>query len=113
MKFCDLVDGEYTIKHDYPVIVRYPADLEPGVFTELRSAVALYREALTADAREVLSRYYFGDFARKVAGAGSVGTEAFILLLMGDRPDEPLFLQLKQAQTGSTPGTTTSGSCGT
>ena len=46
----------------------------------------------------MLSRYYFGDFARKVVGVGSVGTEAFILLLMGDRSDEPLFLQLKEAQ---------------
>jgi Uncharacterized protein conserved in bacteria (DUF2252) len=34
-------------------------------------------------------------FARKVVGVGSVGTEAFVLLL-GDRADEPLFLQLKE-----------------
>jgi uncharacterized protein (DUF2252 family) len=98
VKLCALVDGEYTIKPDYPVIVRYPVDLDPGVFEELRSAIALYKETLQADAREVLSRYYFGDFARKVVGVGSVGTEAFILLLMGDRSDEPLFLQLKEAQ---------------
>ncbi len=98
VKLCSLVDGEYTIKPDYPVIVRYPVDLDPGVFEELRSAIALYKETLKADAREVLSRYYFGDFARKVVGVGSVGTEAFILLLMGDRSDEPMFLQLKEAQ---------------
>ncbi len=98
LKLCALVNGEYTIKPDYPVIVRYPVDLDPGVFEELRSAIALYKETLKADAREVLSRYYFGDFARKVVGVGSVGTEAFILLLMGDRLDEPLFLQLKEAQ---------------
>ena len=61
-------------------------------------AIALYQETLAADRREVLRRYYFGDFARKVVGVGSVGTEAFILLLLGDRPDEPLFLQLKEAQ---------------
>ena len=97
-KLCDEVDGEYRIKPDYPVIVRYPIELDPGVFEELRSAIALYQKTLQADAREVLSRYYFGDFARKVVGVGSVGTEAFILLLMGDRTDEPLFLQLKEAQ---------------
>jgi uncharacterized protein (DUF2252 family) len=51
-----------------------------------------------SDRREVLRRYYFGDFARKVVGVGSVGTEAFVLLLLGDRTDEPLFLQLKEAQ---------------
>jgi uncharacterized protein (DUF2252 family) len=48
--------------------------------------------------REVLRRHYFGDFARKVVGVGSVGTEAFVVLLIGDRADEPLFLQIKEAQ---------------
>ena len=70
----------------------------PASLAELRHAIALYQETLAADRREVLRRYYFGDFARKVVGVGSVGTEAFILLLLGDRPDEPLFLQLKEAQ---------------
>ena len=45
--------------------------------------------------REILTP---GDFARKVVGVESVGTEAFVLLLMGDRDDEPLFLQVKEAQ---------------
>ena len=46
----------------------------------------------------MLRRYYFGDLARKVVGVGSVGTEAFVMLLIGDRADEPLFLQVKEAQ---------------
>ena len=45
----------------------------------------------------MLRRYYFGDFARKVVGVGSVGLEAFVLLLLGDREDEPLILQVKEA----------------
>jgi len=97
-KFCSQVDGEYRIRPDHPVIVRFPIERNPGMLDELRSAVAVYQDTLQADLREVLSRYYFGDFARKVVGVGSVGTEAFILLLMGDRDDEPLFLQLKEAQ---------------
>ena len=97
-KLCDKVDGQYLIKSDYPLIVRYPVQHNPGIIDELRSALALYQDTLQADRREVLHRYYFGDFARKVVGVGSVGTEAFVLLLMGDRPDEPLFLQLKEAQ---------------
>jgi len=98
LKLCDKVDGQYRIRPAHPVIVRYPIERHPGVVEELRHAIALYQETLAADRREVLSRYYFGDFARKVVGVGSVGTEAFILLLLGDRPDEPLFLQLKEAQ---------------
>ena len=95
---CDKVDGQYRIRPAHPVIVRYPIERHPGILAELRHAIALYQETLAADRREVLRRYYFGDFARKVVGVGSVGTEAFILLLLGDRPDEPLFLQLKEAQ---------------
>ncbi|HXP19394.1 MAG TPA: DUF2252 domain-containing protein [Streptosporangiaceae bacterium] len=97
-KLCDQVGDGYRIKPAYPVIVRYPVESNPGILDELRAALALYTETLQADRREVLRRYYFGDFARKVVGVGSVGTEAFILLLLGDRPDEPLFLQLKEAQ---------------
>src|SRR5207248_3456928 len=55
-------------------------------------------KTLSVERREVVNRHWFVDFARKVVGVGSVGTEAFVLLLMGDRPDEPLFLQIKEAQ---------------
>ena len=98
LKMCDQVDGQYRIRPAHPVIVRYPIERHPGILEELRHAIALYQETLEDDRREVLRRYYFGDFARKVVGVGSVGTEAFVLLLLGDRADEPLFLQLKEAQ---------------
>src|SRR5215471_8306329 len=87
-KFCDQADGEYQIRPDHPVIVRFRIERNPEMLNELRSAVGLYQETPAADRREVLRRYYFGDFARKVVGVGSVGTEAFVLLLMGDRDDE-------------------------
>jgi uncharacterized protein (DUF2252 family) len=98
LQMCEEVEGQYRIRPAHPVIVRFPIENHPGILTELRHAIALYQETLGADQREVLHRYYFGDFARKVVGVGSVGTEAFVLLLLGDRPDEPLFLQLKEAQ---------------
>ena len=97
-KLCHVVNGEYRIKPVPPVVVRFGIESEPAIAEELRSAIARYRETLQADRQQVLRRYYFGDFARKVVGVGSVGTEAFIFLLLGDRPDEPLFLQLKEAQ---------------
>src|SRR6266567_3962456 len=98
LKMCDQVEGEYRIRPAHPVIVRFPIELYPGVLKELQSAVALYMDTLEEDRREVLRRFYFGDFARKVVGVGSVGTEAFVMLLLGDREDEPLFLQMKEAQ---------------
>ena len=98
LKMCDQVQGQYRIRSAYPVIIRFPVEGYPGVLEELRGAIAQYRQTLEADRREVLRRYYFGDFARKVVGVGSVGTEAFVVLLIGDRADEPLFLQVKEAQ---------------
>jgi uncharacterized protein (DUF2252 family) len=98
LKMCDQVQGQYRIRSAYPVIIRFPVERYPGVLDELRSAIAQYRQTLEADCREVLRRHYFGDFARKVVGVGSVGTETFVVLLIGDRADEPLFLQIKEAQ---------------
>ena len=98
LKMCDQVEGQYRIRPAHPVIVRFPIEHHPRVLEELRSAVAHYQQTLEPERREVLRRFYFGDFARKVVGVGSVGTEAFVMLLIGDRADEPLFLQLKEAQ---------------
>ena len=38
------------------------------------------------------------DMARKVVGVGSVGTRAWIILLLGRDDNDPLFLQAKEAQ---------------
>ena len=38
------------------------------------------------------------DLARKVVGVGSVGTRCWILLLLGRDSNDPLFLQIKEAQ---------------
>src|SRR5262249_23925258 len=48
--------------------------------------------------RVLVERYAFVDAARKVVGVGSVGTRCYVLLLQGQGPDDPLFLQLKEAR---------------
>jgi uncharacterized protein (DUF2252 family) len=50
------------------------------------------------DRKVLLSRYQLVDFARKVVGVGSVGTRCWVLLLQGVDDDDPLFLQIKEAQ---------------
>ena len=42
-------------------------------------------------------RYRLVDVARKVVGVGSVGTEAYIILFIGDNVGAPVFLQAKEA----------------
>ena len=56
-----------------------------------------YARTMPPDRRVVLDRYHYEDFARKVSGVGSVGNEAMMILLMGDAEDDPLFLQIKEA----------------
>lgn len=57
-----------------------------------------YGETLDGDTRVLLERYRYVDLARKVVGVGSVGTRTFIALLMGAGSEDPLFLQVKEAQ---------------
>ena len=97
-KFAQRVDGGYRIKQQPPVIVR-PPEASYGDFEQIiRQGLSDYARSLAPDRRVVLDHYHYEDFARKVVGVGSVGTEAFMILLMGDRDDDPLFLQIKEAR---------------
>ena len=53
---------------------------------------------LSGDRRKLLERYRYVHAARKVVGVGSVGTRAYIMLLLGRDDDDPLFLQFKEAE---------------
>jgi len=97
-KLCHQVDGEYRIQSAPPLIVRVSVEEHSDVREVLREAMADYEQTLPVELREVVNRHWFADFARKVVGVGSVGTEAFVLLLMGDTRGTPLFLQIKEAQ---------------
>jgi uncharacterized protein (DUF2252 family) len=97
-KLCHQVDGEYRIQSAPPLIVRVPVEEYPDMSEVLREAIARYEDTLPVELREVVNRHWFADFARKVVGVGSVGTEAFVLLLMSDTHGHPLFLQVKEAQ---------------
>jgi uncharacterized protein (DUF2252 family) len=98
-KFAERVNGGYRIKQVPPVIVRPPETMYDGFEQIIRQGLADYAETLTPDRRVVLDHYHYEDFARKVVGVGSVGTEALMILLTGDLDDDPLFLQIKQANT--------------
>jgi uncharacterized protein (DUF2252 family) len=59
--------------------------------------IAAYRKDLAQDRLRLLDRFTMKDLVFKAVGVGSVGTFCCVgLFLTGD--DEPLFLQLKQAQ---------------
>ncbi len=96
-KFAQPVDGGYRIKQQPPLIVRPPEESYGDFEQIIRQGLTDYVHSLAPDRRVVLDHYHYEDFARKVVGVGSVGTEAFMVLLVGDRDDDPLFLQIKEA----------------
>ena len=63
----------------------------------IEEVLARYRASLPEERRLLMSRFRPYDAARKVVGVGSVGTRCYVVLLVGDRPDDPLLLQVKQA----------------
>ncbi len=101
-KLTHTVDGEPRIISDPPLIV--PIDelmkAEPGepAWDPFPGLVRAYRASLPGDRRRLLERFRFADAARKVVGVGSVGTRAWIILLLGRDDQDPLFLQAKEAQ---------------
>ena len=63
-----------------------------------RSAFSAYRETVPPERRVLLDRYRLCDLAFKVVGVGSVGTFCAVGLFV-TADDEPMFLQIKEAQT--------------
>ncbi len=59
-------------------------------------SLALYRESLPADRLHVFDFFKPVDVAFKVVGTGSVGLRDYIVLMNGNGPKDPLFLQIKQ-----------------
>jgi uncharacterized protein (DUF2252 family) len=101
-KLTEVVDGKVQIVDQSPLIV--PIEKLAGgedidaVFDELRLLIRVYRESLEFDRRVLLEEFHLQDFARKVVGVGSVGTRAWIGLMLGRDDADPLFLQIKEAE---------------
>ena len=97
-----LVDGEPRIVSDPPLIVPVKELVEgieaEEVYEAFQLLIRSYRRTLPLDRRRLLERYQFVDAARKVVGVGSVGTRAWIALLLGRDGTDPLFLQAKEAE---------------
>jgi len=98
-KMADLVDDQQRIVEHRPLIVR-ETHTEHGqpVIEALDDFLQSYLGSLGWDRRRLLEQYRIVDVARKVVGVGSVGTRCRVILLLGVDDDDPLFLQVKEAQ---------------
>jgi uncharacterized protein (DUF2252 family) len=102
-KLGELVDGRYRIVSQPPIVI--PArdlaamsGISPGELDHVvRQQFQAYRATLREDQRRLLDRFQIVDMAHKVVGVGSVGCQAFIVLLQGRDAHDPLFLQIKEA----------------
>lgn len=100
-RLTETVDGELRIIHDPPLVVPVehllPAKEVDPAYQRMHGALAEYRRTLQGNRRHLLDGYRVMHLAHKVVGVGSVGTRAWILLLVGRDHDDPLFLQVKEA----------------
>jgi len=102
-KLTEVVDGRVRIVDQSPLIVPLAKLAGPdeahAIVEDLDGLMRAYRNTLEFDRRLLLEAFELHDFARKVVGVGSVGTRAWIALLVGRDDDDPLFLQLKEAES--------------
>jgi uncharacterized protein (DUF2252 family) len=99
------VDGQLQIVSSPPLVVRLqellPAEEHRRLEEFVREFIRSYRQTLLIDRRRLVEEYRYVDIARKVVGVGSVGTRAWIILLVGRDDSDPLFLQIKEAQASA------------
>jgi uncharacterized protein (DUF2252 family) len=79
---------------DAPPVLRRVDDAEAAAVV---SSLGPYLDTLPADRLPLLSRYAVQDVAFRVVGTGSVGTRAYVVLLL-DHRGKPLVLQVKEAR---------------
>ena len=96
------IEGEPRIVADPPVIIPIEDLVTPG--SEWENPTPLIKKLLSSYRRTLghhhhpLEEYRYVHAAYKMVGVGSVGTRCYIMLLLGRDNDDPLFLQVKEAQ---------------
>jgi len=93
-----VVDGQREIVANPPLIVPVEELAADANYGMLRSLVSDYARTLPADRQHLLGRFRLTRVARKVVGVGSVGTQAWIVLMEAEDDLDPLMLQAKQAE---------------
>lgn len=109
-KLTEVVDGRLRVRSDPPLVVPirelYGSTKHSGAERAstmskaelIGHVLAEYRLTLAPDKRHLIEQYEGVDIARKVVGVGSVGTRAWIIVMRGASNDDPLVLQVKEAQ---------------
>ena len=100
-KLTELVDGKLRFSSVPPLLtpLHELADADPDEHEPyVRGLLDQYIASLHADRQHLVRSYEYADIARKVVGVGSVGTRAWVVLLVGRDGQDALVLQAKEAQ---------------
>jgi uncharacterized protein (DUF2252 family) len=101
-KLTESVDGKLRFISAPPLIVPLeellPAAQRRQFEERMGKLLGGYRDSLPDERRQLLDGYRFQGIARKVVGVGSVGTRAWVVLMVGRDEQDPLVLQCKEAQ---------------
>jgi len=101
-KLTERVDGELRFRSVPPLLVPLRELMDSAEADDeseyVRELLDEYAAGLGEDRRYLFGTYRFVDMARKVVGVGSVGTRAWIFLLVGRDGKDPLVLQAKEAR---------------
>ncbi len=102
-RLTERVHGELRFRNVPPLLVPLHHLADPNDARRdidiVNAALEQYARSLDQDRRYLFATYRFVDMARKVVGVGSVGTRAWILLFAGRGGQDPLVLQMKEAQS--------------
>jgi uncharacterized protein (DUF2252 family) len=98
-RLTELTDQGIRLINKPPLIERPDVSVHGIRITELNDeGLNSYIQSLEPDRKNLLARYKWIDWARKIVGVGSVGTSCWVMYLEGLDENDPLFLQTKQAQ---------------
>jgi uncharacterized protein (DUF2252 family) len=101
-KLTRVVDGRRRLASDPPLLI--PIDELVGEAQarryeqQMSVLVDEYRQSLDSSRRGLAGRFRYAGGARKVVGVGSVGTRAWVILLLGRDDSDPLLMQVKEAE---------------
>ena len=101
-KLTEIVDGRPRFRSEPPLVVPiselFGQQGDDWIKEEAARILGDYHATLDDDRKVIAGQYRYTDLARKVVGVGSVGTRAWVVLMLGRDGQDPLLLQFKEAQ---------------
>jgi uncharacterized protein (DUF2252 family) len=101
-KLTRVVGGRRRLASDPPLLIpidELVGDAQARRYEQhMNVLIDEYRQSLDPSRRGLIGRFRYAGSARKVVGVGSVGTRAWVVLLLGRDDSDPLLMQVKEAE---------------